>query len=88
MTEFNPEAVDGDGDGLVQEGTEFERFAEPVEEVAAEPVAPKKAPAGFVYVLDGEGYEAVAERIGIDPEDLYKLNNENPIYAGSLLRKK
>lgn len=33
--EFNPDAIDGDGDGMVQDGTEFER---PVEEVAVEPV--------------------------------------------------
>lgn len=33
--EFNPNAIDGDGDGMVQDGTEFER---PVEEVAVEPV--------------------------------------------------
>ena len=24
-SEYNPDAVDGDGDGIVQEGTEFER---------------------------------------------------------------
>lgn len=43
MTEntFNPEAIDGDNDGLVQEGTEFERTVEelevnPVEETVAE----------------------------------------------------
>lgn len=32
--EFNPNAIDGDGDGMVQDGTEFER---PVEEVVVEP---------------------------------------------------
>jgi outer membrane biosynthesis protein TonB len=43
MTEnaFNPEAIDGDKDGIVQEGTEFERSVEdllenPVEEVKTE----------------------------------------------------
>lgn len=52
MTEntFNPEAIDGDNDGLVQEGTEFERTVEevevnPVEEtVAEEPVAVVEEP--------------------------------------------
>jgi hypothetical protein len=32
--EFNPDATDGDGDGLLQDGTEWER---PVEEAAVEP---------------------------------------------------
>lgn len=32
--EFNPDATDGDGDGMVQDGTEFER---PVEEAAVLP---------------------------------------------------
>ena len=27
-SEYNPDAVDGDGDGIVQEGTEFERPVE------------------------------------------------------------
>lgn len=45
--EFNPEAIDGDGDGIVQEGTEFER---PVEELAVDPTVvvddkPEEAPA-------------------------------------------
>lgn len=46
MTEstFNPEAVDGDNDGLIQEGTPFERpvdqlLVNPVEEVVAETAA-------------------------------------------------
>lgn len=25
---FDPNAIDGDGDGIIQEGTEFERFVE------------------------------------------------------------
>jgi hypothetical protein len=32
--QFNPKAIDGDADGYVQDGTEFER---PVEEVAVNP---------------------------------------------------
>ena len=31
---FNPEAKDGDGDGMVQDGTEFER---PIEDLAVDP---------------------------------------------------
>jgi hypothetical protein len=34
MSEFNDQAKDGDGDGFVQDGTEWER---PVEEVSVEP---------------------------------------------------
>lgn len=34
MAEFDPEARDGDGDGLVQDGTEFER---PAPEISVEP---------------------------------------------------
>lgn len=43
MAEFNPEAIDGDNDGIVQEDTEFER---PVEELEVNPVeeAPVVAP--------------------------------------------
>jgi hypothetical protein len=43
MSEFNPEAIDGDNDGLVQEGTEFERN---VDELEVNPVeeAPVVAP--------------------------------------------
>lgn len=38
--EFNPEAKDGDGDGMVQDGTEFER---PIEDVAVDPTAEASA---------------------------------------------
>jgi hypothetical protein len=98
MTEFNPEAIDGDGDGIVQEGTEFERpvdapleAPESVVEAVEEPaptVEPKKAPKGFIVALDGDNYEAVAERLGIDKFELYELNQAQPIYPGTLLRKK
>lgn len=46
--EFNENAIDGDGDGIVQEGTEWERPVEPVveepavEEVIEAPVVAKK----------------------------------------------
>jgi hypothetical protein len=100
MTEFNPEAIDGDGDGLVQEGTEFERPAEPdtsAQEViehlveVSEPapkVEPAKAPKGFVYAEDGDNYAVIADRLGLEAEELWKLNNENPVYPGTLIRKK
>lgn len=37
--EFNSSARDGDGDGIVQDGTEFER---PIEELLVEPEAPEE----------------------------------------------
>jgi hypothetical protein len=48
---YNPTAVDKDNDGLVQEGTPFERKVAPVKKAAAKKKAPvkkaavKKAPA-------------------------------------------
>lgn len=49
MTSYNANAIDRDNDGLVQEGTPFERKVEPVKKAAAKkPVAKKtaeKAPA-------------------------------------------
>jgi hypothetical protein len=37
-TEFNPEATDGDGDGMVQDGTPFER---PIEQLHIDPTKTK-----------------------------------------------
>ena len=49
---YNPTAIDRDGDGVVQEGTAFERKVAPVKKAAAKKKAPakkaaakKKAPA-------------------------------------------
>lgn len=41
---YNPEAVDRDGDGIVQEGTKFERPAKkrPIKKAAVKKKAPKK----------------------------------------------
>jgi hypothetical protein len=41
---FNYNAVDKDGDGLVQEGTQFERKVTVVKKTAKKPAAKKKAP--------------------------------------------
>lgn len=48
MAEFNPEAIDGDNDGIIQEGTPFERPIEdadvnPIEDVLVEDVKPVEA---------------------------------------------
>lgn len=66
MAEFNPEATDGDGDGMVQDGTEFERPIEelevnPVEEAAIAPESLEEAPVdtGFVWKSDDAVDEAV-----------------------------
>jgi len=42
---FDYNAVDRDGDGLVQEGTRFERKVTVVKKTAKKPAAKKKAPA-------------------------------------------
>ncbi len=41
---FSYNAVDKDGDGLVQEGTQFERRVTVVKKTAKKPAAKKKAP--------------------------------------------
>ena len=40
---YNPEAVDGDGDGLVQEGTKWERPTTSVKKAPKKKAAAKKA---------------------------------------------
>lgn len=69
---LNPDAIDGDADGLVQDGTPFERPA---------------APAGFIYAEDGDNYQVIADRLGkITAVDLWKLNFENVVYPGMLIK--
>jgi hypothetical protein len=59
MAEFNPEAIDGDNDGLVQEDTEFERA---VDELEVNPVeeAPVVAPE---VIEDAPVVEDTAEEV-------------------------
>lgn len=58
MSEFNDKAKDGDGDGFVQDGTEWER---PVEEVSVEPET-NEEPAEEAPTL----VEDLAEELGIE----------------------
>ena len=65
---YVPEALDGDGDGLVQDGTEFERpvgteIDELVEviDVPAETV-PETVRPGQVILADGENIITIAKR--------------------------
>lgn len=69
---YVPEALDGDGDGLVQDGTEFER---PVEtEIVFEPVRQ------LTYtVKEGENILTVAEKF--KPESMTRKD-----YAAQLLK--
>lgn len=70
---LNPDAIDGDNDGLVQDGTPFERPA---------------APEGFIYAEDGDNYAVIAERLKLAAKDLWKLNYENVVYPGMLIKVK
>jgi hypothetical protein len=66
---YVPEALDGDGDGMVQDGTEFERpvgtefdwAADVVEEAPEETFIHSAAPETHT-VLEGENIQAIAER--------------------------
>lgn len=51
---YKPKATDGDGDGFVQDGTDFERPLEEVEEYVPVP--------GYGEVLEGDTYPALADR--------------------------
>lgn len=64
---YVPKAIDADGDGLVQDGTEFERpvgtelEAELIEEIPEETFIHSAAPETHT-VLEGENIQAIAER--------------------------
>jgi hypothetical protein len=59
MAEFNPEATDGDGDGFVQDGTEFER---PVEEVSVEPEVAEEPAVELAEEVKGDEVISSPER--------------------------
>lgn len=66
---YVPKAIDADGDGLVQDGTEFERPVgteleaelELIEEIPEETFIHSAAPETHT-VLEGENIQAIAER--------------------------
>tara|TARA_R110000796_G_scaffold114619_2_gene226312 strand:- start:1923 stop:2186 length:264 start_codon:yes stop_codon:yes gene_type:complete len=58
--QFKPEAIDGDGDGFVQDGTEFER---PIEELA---VNPKKKVRKAAESVEVEPSSEVDDSLHID----------------------
>lgn len=62
---FNPKPIDADGDGIVQEGTDFERPVEPEFATEAEFVAavaePVVAPTTY-RVVDGDSFASIADR--------------------------
>lgn len=63
---FNPNATDGDGDGMVQDGTQFERPAEPEFPEGFKPDA--KDGDGDGMIQDGTEFERPVEEAGIVPE--------------------
>ena len=91
---YIPEAIDGDGDGLVQDGTEFERpvgtelsFEEPAEEFVPAPVAHP----GTHTVLEGENIQTIAELYkpeGMTRQDYAKelFAKNGTFYPGKLIR--
>ena len=63
---FNPAPVDADGDGIVQEGTEFERPIEPAFETEEEFKASKPVAPSTYTAKDGDSYAAIAEKFPKD----------------------
>ena len=55
---YKPDAIDGDGDGFVQDGTEWER---PVEPEPTEPIEIVHTP-GTYTVQDGENIQTIAAK--------------------------
>lgn len=99
---YNPAPIDADGDGLVQDGTEFERpveeTLEPIEETVEEAVeAPVEVPAinpaelvhEAVYVAkDGDTYASIAARL--NPGEVSNYNYAKALFdlnKGKTLRE-
>lgn len=87
--EFNPEAKDGDNDGIVQEGTEFER---PIEELEINPVEDIVEETIEEVVVE-ELEEAPVEDIVAAPEPAEEIQALTPVEngvigAGKVSRKK
>jgi hypothetical protein len=92
---YKPNAIDGDGDGFVQDGTEFERpvgtdlhFDEPE---PTEPVFIETQTVDIHTVAEGENIQAVAAKYvpaGMTRQDyarkLYELNGD--FFAGKVVR--
>lgn len=85
---YKPKATDGDGDGLIQDGTEYERPVEVVEEeLFVGAVVPRPG-----TVLDGDTYPALAERYpkpGLTKHqralELLEINGGRNLRAGSTI---
>ena len=83
---YIPEARDGDGDGLVQDGTEFERpvgtewtFEEVTEEPAEEPVEIPVENPGLHTVQEGENIQTIAELY--KPEGMTRQDYAKELFA-------
>ena len=70
---YKPQPVDADGDGIVQEGTEFERPVEIIEEI----YEPKPVPNPRFYVAEeGDSYAAIADKFPKDGMSKHKRSLE------------
>ena len=72
--EFNPEATDGDGDGILQDGTPFER---PVEDQLVDPTVEETVEAPVEDVV-----EAVVEDVVVSPEPVEEAPAIVPVENG------
>lgn len=83
--EFNPDAIDGDGDGLVQDGTEWER---PVDEAVAEEPAAEEAKVEEPVVEKAAPKKKTSKKTGVDVGDdkvaLWSDSNLHHLTWGSL----
>jgi hypothetical protein len=75
---LNVDAVDADADGIVQEGTEFERPATPL---------------GWYIIGEQDTYASLGELLkgkgetGFDKAgELYTLNNGQPLFPGLMVK--
>jgi len=88
-TNFIPAPIDADGDGIVQEGTEYERPAEPVVETVEAFIASK---ATTHVVAEGENWQSIAalycgmERRQDYAKRLYDANKISDLHVGAVLK--
>jgi hypothetical protein len=78
---YAPEALDGDGDGLVQDGTEFERpVGTEFDWAVEETFEPKLAENPKIYKLgEGENIQTVAEKF--KPEGMTRQDYARALFV-------
>ena len=91
-TNFIPAPIDADGDGIVQEGTEFERPAEPVITEWLETPIKVERPATSHVVAEGENWQSIAalycgtERRQDYARRLFAANLIGDLHVGAVLK--